>query len=274
MTEPRVTIVIPCYNHGHFIRETLESLKEIPDSWYRLIIMNDGSTDSYTNEVLHQLASEGYRVLTQKNQGLAATRNNLIQLADTPYILPLDSDNKLRKEYISRAVEILDHNPEVGVVYGDRMLFGDETGHQVIGPFNLQKLMLYNYIDACAVFRKSAWEKVGGYDAQMKTGVEDWEFWLRIAFSGYQFQYVPEILFDYRVLGNSMARTTTGNNLGKIRRYMEQKHPDKLGFTLLEDYIQDRFKRKPLMFVLKLILRSWFRKTYTRLQDSGKIQDN
>lgn len=274
MSTAKITIVIPCYNQGIYIRETLESLKPISKELFELKIINDGSTDEYTIQVLGELEKEGYEIIHQSNQGLAATRNNLIKLAQTPYILPLDSDNRIRPEYIYKSIEILDHNPKVGVVYGDRFLFGDENGHQIIGSFNLQKLMLYNYIDACAVFRKNVWENVGGYDTEMKLGVEDWEFWLRIAFAGYSFHYIPEILFDYRVLGNSMARTTTGNNLGKIRNYMEAKHPDKLGFTLVEDYIQDRFKRKPIAFILKLILRSWFRKTYSSLQEKGKIQEN
>jgi glycosyltransferase involved in cell wall biosynthesis len=270
----RISIVIPCYNHGKFIRETLESLKSLPQDIYELIIMNDGSTDEYTIQVLAELTEQGYNILHQPNQGLSKTRNNLIQLAACEYILPLDSDNKIRPEYVTKSIEILDQYQDVSVVYGDRMLFGDVSGYQTIGPFNLQKLMLYNYIDACAVFRKKAWENVGGYDEEMKLGVEDWEFWLRLAFKGHTFYYVPEVLFDYRVLGDSMARTTTGAHLGKIKSYMQAKHPEYLGFTIVEDYINDRFKRKPLAFLLKQILRAWFPNTYRNLQSKGKIQDS
>ena len=270
----KVSILIPCYNHGKFIRETLDSLKPIPDQLYELIIINDGSTDPFTIDELNQLKNEGYRIIDQKNQGLSQTRNNLISLSQCEYILPLDSDNKIRVDYILKSIEVLDTHSDISVVYGDRMLFGDENGHQVIGPFCLQKLMLYNYIDACAVFRKHAWADVGGYDAQMNLGVEDWEFWLKLAFKGHKFYYIPEVLFDYRVLSNSMARTTTGSHLGKIKSYMQTKHPEYLGFTLVEDYFTDRFKRKPVQFLVKMILRAWFPATYLRLQEKGKIQDS
>jgi len=273
MKLPEISIVIPCYNHGIYIREALDSLKDLPEDLYELIIINDGSTDSYTLKVLEELKNEGYPIIHQENQGLAQTRNNLIQRATTPYILPLDSDNKIRPEYVFKSINILDNTPDVDVVYGDRMLFGDQEGHQIIGEFNLQKLMLGNYIDACAVFRKSAWQKVGGYDAQMKSGVEDWEFWLRIAFTGARFHYIPEPMFDYRVLGNSMARTTTSQNLGKIKSYMQSKHPYTLGFRIIEDHIEQRFRKNPFLFVLKLVLRAWFPSLYKKLQVSGKIQD-
>jgi hypothetical protein len=71
-----------------------------------------------------------------------------------------------------------------------------------------------------------------------------------------------------------MARTITGPKYGKIKNYLQDKYPNKLGFTLIEDAIEMRFKRKPFMFILKIILRAWFKGFYKKLQDQGKIQEN
>lgn len=67
------------------------------------------------------------------------------------------------------------------------------------------QLVKENYIDACALYRKSVWESVNGYDERMPwMGWEDWEFWMRVAVRGWQFAHVDEIAFDYRVRRGSM----------------------------------------------------------------------
>ena len=174
---PKISIIIPCYNHGQYIREAIQSVEQCDDKdLYEIIILNDGSTDKFTIEVLQQLADNRYHIINQSNLGLGAARNNAIKKAQGKYILPLDSDNKIRPEYIYESIKILDEQPGIAMVYGDAEYFGEETGRQKVGKFNLQKIMLGNYIDACAVYRKSAWEALGGYDEKMplmgwKTGI-------------------------------------------------------------------------------------------------------
>src|SRR5829696_7805690 len=199
---PQLSIIIPCYNHGQYIKETLQSVFLCTDkSLFEVIIINDGSTDEYTIQTLAELEKNGYTVINQCNQGLGAARNNAIKLARGKYILPLDSDNRIRPEYIYEGIAFLNDAAQFDVVYGNAEYFGEQQGIWIVGEFNLQKLMLHSYIDACAIFRKSAWEKVGGYDDRMPAmGLEDWDFWLRIAFSGGLFKYIPKALFDYRVL--------------------------------------------------------------------------
>jgi len=68
-----------------------------------------------------------------------------------------------------------------------------------------------NFIDACALYRKSLWEKVGGYDEHMPSMAwEDWDFWLRAAAHGGAFFHLPKIGFDYRVRSDSMIVKTVG----------------------------------------------------------------
>lgn len=98
---PELSIIIPCFNHGKVIDEALNSVFEQSYNDYEVIVINDGSTDGYTNEKLSELERKGVFVLHQPNQGLATARNNGIKLAKGEYILPLDSDNRLKKDCIS-----------------------------------------------------------------------------------------------------------------------------------------------------------------------------
>lgn len=254
---PKISIIIPCYNHGHFIREALESVEQCSDkSLYEVIIVNDGSTDAYTNEMMAQLEKEGYHVINQKNQGLGATRNNGIRAAIGEYILPLDSDNKIRPEYIYKSIEILDSQPGIAMVYGDAQFFGEKDRRRVVGDFNLQQLMLENNIDACAVYRKSAWEAVGGYDEKMPAmGFEDWDFWLNLSFRNYKFKYVNEILFDYRILGNSMLRSIDVQRRKAVFKYMNEKYKSYINLNHLNEELMKAGKRnKKIVFKLFLAL--------------------
>ena len=223
-----VSVVIPCYNHGQYLPEAIASAEAARGVRVELIVVDDGSTEPATLEVLAGLARGGYHVIRQSNQGLSAARNTAIAAARGRYILPLDSDNRIRPDYLRVGASILDHGPDIGVVYGDREMFGAASGRQG-QAFSFQRLLVANFIDACAIFRKQVWEECGGYDTGMpdRLGYEDWEFWIQAARRGWQFVYVPELMFDYRVRPDSMAqRCNIPENHGRLVRYLALKHRD------------------------------------------------
>lgn len=219
-----VSIIIPCFNDGRYLREAVQSVVQYPESdAYEIIIVNDGSSDTKTLEVLRDLVREGFRVIHQANRGLGAARNAGIKAAHGSYILPLDSDNRIRPDYIAEGIRVLENNPRTGVVYGDAAYFGSKTGRWTVADFSFSQLVQGNYIDACAMFRRVAWEEVGGYDEEMPVmGWEDWDFWLRVALKNWGFFHVESILFDYRVRENSMISKTT-QNVGLLCDYIFSK---------------------------------------------------
>jgi len=245
----RLSIIIPCFNDGQFLKEAVASVTACPDQIYEIIIVNDGSTDSLTHQVLNELRSNGYQVIDQPNQGAPAARNTGIRLAKGEYILPLDADNRIRTAYIYKGIEILDRYPDVAVVYGDVEHFGEEIhaleelpdfsvpydvisfesgfrAVQRIPDFNLSWLINHNYIDMCAVFRKSVWDECGPYDINMPFGCyDDWDLWLSIAKKGYRFYHIPEILFEYRVKPTSLSTASRSEEKNKVvHRYLASKH--------------------------------------------------
>jgi glycosyltransferase involved in cell wall biosynthesis/SAM-dependent methyltransferase len=223
-----VSVIIPCYNQGEYLLEAIASVQNCQESVWELIIVNDCSQDSVTEKVLNYLRKRNYQIIdTPKNVGLAEARNIGIRQAKGRYILPLDADNKIYPQYITKAIEILDANPEVGIVYGDMEIFGDKQEIREVPDFDLNLIVKGNYIDACAVFRQQVWEECEGYDANIpdRLGYEDWDFWLTAAEKGWKFFHIPEVLFQYRFRLDSMvSRCNLPENRHRLIQYICAKH--------------------------------------------------
>ncbi|MEM8994409.1 MAG: glycosyltransferase [Acidobacteriota bacterium] len=205
--QPRVSVVIPCRNHGQFLIEAVASVERSMSADYELIIVDDGSTEPRTLEVFDVLRAAGYRVDSGPPSGLSAARNRGINAAVADYILPLDADNRLRPGFIEPAIEALDAGPELGAVYGEPWEFGLREGRRSVGELDIEELLESNRIDACALVRKATWWDVGGYDEALPAW-EDWDFWIRLATRGWGARRLDLIAFDYRVRPNSLVTIT------------------------------------------------------------------
>lgn len=274
---PIVSIIIPYYNHGKFIDETIASIERIPNKeCFEVVIVNDGSTDAFSIERIAEIAKTGhYKVIDQKNQGVCVARNNAIANSRGQFILPVDSDNRLQPQYLEKALEVFRKEPESMIVYCDYNLFGIETGVRKAGPFNLQRLMLGNFIDNCSMFRRELIDKIGGYDPYPTiVGVEDWELWMRAAFAGCKFHYIEEPLFDYRVaelsqIGRLLANKKKGNaNIS----YFEKKHEQFFGPQYVDGVMMNKFRSNPLGYFFKILLKLYFPKAFARRVEQGKLR--
>lgn len=222
----KVSIVIPCFNHGKFLPEAVASVTKIGRDDIELIVVDDGSTDKGTVREVDKLVAQGIKVIRQENKGVAAARNVGILASRGEYLFPLDADDRLRSGWIDRGIGILDSDPQVGVVYGDAECFGIRTGRWHVGPFDPDRLLHTNYIHCSALYRRSVWEQNDGYDGTMPVqGAEDWDFWLGALENGWQFAYVPEILFDYRIAEQSMLTRLYGSGLiEQLEEFLATKH--------------------------------------------------
>ena len=234
-----VSIVTPCYNQGVFLVEAIASVERFAPPNCELIIVNDGSCDQQTLEILDTLKRGGYFIVDQQNLGLSAARNAAISMARGRYILPLDDDNRIRANFIEDAKRALDASPEIGVVYGDRSDFGLYSGAHEIPEFDLVTILRMNYIDACAVFRRQMWTDCGGYDSQMSP-MEDWELWIHAAERGWLFHHLHYLTFDYRIRpGSLISGFQSPQALEEFRKRILVKHQmlsDKLFRELAPEY--------------------------------------
>jgi glycosyltransferase involved in cell wall biosynthesis len=224
--EPKVSIIVPCYKSESTLEETLVSISKLDYTNWEAILVNDGSPDNL-EEIALRWAAKDKRFLYFKKQngGLGSARNYGLEKSSGEFILPLDSDNKVRPLYLKKAIEIFNKNPEIAVVYGNAQKFGKVNRVWHVGKFDKYKLMALNYIDACAVIKKDVVEKLGGYDMNMPyMGHEDWELWLRMMSNGYQFYYLKAICFDYRVLTTSMINSFDSKMHEANHEYLHKKY--------------------------------------------------
>jgi len=220
MNQPRITIVIPSFNHGAYLPEAVSSVEASGFQDFEIIIIDDGSTDPNSRLIAEKFSVKGYTVLLQDNQGVAASRNNAIRIAKGEYIIPLDADNRLLLPYFSEGIRILDENPEIGVVFGDAQVMGEKSGTWVNHPMQLEEIIFENYIDNCTIFRKSAWESCAGYDENAPFHTrEDWYFWLSLIGKGWKFHHLNLFCFEYRFLAESKVRTRFSNPKNRLIIY-------------------------------------------------------
>lgn len=216
-----ISVVIPCYNHGAYLEETISSIEKNKGQYkIETIVVNDGSSDPLTLSVLNKIEKKNVRVLHQENLGLAKARNNGIALANGKYIIPLDSDNHLTQEYLTTAVDLMEKDNSIDIIYGDLKYIGERSGVMNNRPFYIDKMLTSNHIDACAIYRKSVWEQVNGYSEDMPyMGCEDWNFWLKAYNNSLNFHYLNKVCFLYRVMSDSMIRTTKEDFYEKTFNY-------------------------------------------------------
>jgi glycosyltransferase involved in cell wall biosynthesis/GT2 family glycosyltransferase len=242
---PRLSVIIPCHDDGDYLIEAVASVQQnAPEA--ELIIVDDGSTQPRTREVLAALGEAGHRVIEQPHGGLPAARNTGIAASAGDYFLPLDADNRLLPGFAAEAVALLDADPAAGVVYGDRREFGTRSGDVTVPEFDLPRMLSGNYIDACAVVRREVWSEGGGYDAALDTW-EDWDFWLGAAARGWRFVRIPRPTFEYRIRPDSLHHRFLRRTdyLPALRRVYE-KYPQLVSEHAVETLLAVHVERRQL----------------------------
>lgn len=266
-----LSVIIPVYNQGQYIDDVLECFTDYHRQHvYELIFVNDGSTDLYTLSKLKELEDQKFTVLHQDNSGVCVARNNGIKAARGNYILPLDGDDKIELNFIYESIEVLEKSAEYDVVYCDGEFFGQETGTFLLGEFNLQRLMIWNYIHVSCVYRKTIWERIGGYDP-LANGMEDWDLWLSIAFKGSRFFYLKKTYFHYRILQGSAWRSLKPRRRASLIEYIEAKHRHFMDRNYLNDLLIDKIKKKKLTSI-KIVMRIFFPRYLRKLVRKGKVE--
>lgn len=189
-TVPDISIVVPCYNHGRFLAQAVQSAitSSLPAE---VVVVDDGSTDS-TAEVIQTLEGGGSRVeiraVQQANQGLAAARNRGLRESRGRFVLFLDADDRLTRGGIDAGAAALEAHPECAFVFGrSRIMTGDgallpTASEPRLAANHYRELLRRNYISASAtvMFRREAVERAGGFNPAVDA-TADYELYLHIA---------------------------------------------------------------------------------------------
>ncbi|HEX8327809.1 MAG TPA: glycosyltransferase family 2 protein [Hymenobacter sp.] len=206
----KVSIIIPCYNYGWLLPETLDSVLAQTHEHWECLIINDGSTDNTKAIAEDYVKRDGrFRYMQQENMGMSAARNRGLREATGVYVQLLDADDLLTPQKLEVHVATLENHPSADLAYGDMRYFQhgepsllsrsadmkDTTwvrGVQGSGETILNALIEGNIMVSNApLMRAALMQSVGPFDESLRW-VEDWQYWVRCAIAGACFRYVPD----------------------------------------------------------------------------------
>lgn len=220
-----VSVIIPVHNSEEYLLETIQSVEKQDHKEVEIIIVNNCSTKPSTIEALNKLRAN-YKIVDSENKGLPNARNDGIKVAKGFFILPLDSDDIIESSFLSECISMFGENTEHKVVRTFVKLFGAKKGIIEFDEFSYAKLLARNLMVATSMFKKEDWERVHGYNSDLKTGFEDWEFWISLLKDGGRVGTIRKPLFHYRIQRNSMMRSLKMSQLREARRTIWEKHKD------------------------------------------------
>ena len=200
-------MIVPTYNYGCFIGETLECLRAQTYVNWECIVVDDGSTDDTAERVSRFMEQDArFKFLRQENARQAAAKNNGLQNSAGEYIQFLDADDLIEPQKFEQQVEYLEAHPEVDIVYGSMRYFKTEvpderlywvwgenkpwmpetsgSGREVLTALVRQNIMVIN----SPMIRRRVVDAVGLFDNKLPPA-EDWDYWLRCAAAGMRFEF-------------------------------------------------------------------------------------
>jgi glycosyltransferase involved in cell wall biosynthesis len=209
VTPARVAILVACHDDGSTIRETVDSLRE--EDATELVVVDDGSSDPTTLEVLGELEADGIRILHQENAGPASAWMRGLSATAAPYVMPFSSDDILVRGAAGVLADALDSNPRAAAAWGDLQSFGDASAYVPSVPTLCPWHVTYmSPAPGIAEFRREFLLEAGGW--QLRRGIEDWDLWMRLAAAGFSVVHVPRPVFYYR-------RDAGGRFRGRVRNF-------------------------------------------------------
>ncbi len=222
----RVSVVIPCFNYGHHLSEAVETVLAQTLRAFEIIIVDDGSTDdsaAVAQRLIDAHPEASIRLISQPNSGSPGhSRNVGIAAARAGYIVCLDADDMLALDYLERCAAALDSHPEAAIAYGALQCFGDDTTLTDPREWDTRAELDCNFLTVASMFRREAWEQVGGIDTQI--GYEDWDFWVGCIEQGWVGVKAPGALWYYRVHGGGVYEGHVAKDQ-QVKAEIVLKHP-------------------------------------------------
>lgn len=203
-----VSIVLPVYNGEQYVDKAIESIQGQTYKNWELILVNDCSTD-HTLDILekYENCDERIHVINNSyNLKLPASLNVGFENAHGNYLTWTSDDNLYKPSAIQTMYEVLEKNPDIGMVYADFDAI-DEKGNE-INTYHMHEpddIFLLNCVGACFMYRREVKTAVGDYNPE-KFLVEDYEYWLRI-YSQFSIKHICQNLYCYRFHEASLTNT-------------------------------------------------------------------
>lgn len=251
--KPLVSVLMPAYNQAEYVSEAIESLLTQTYTNWELAVVDDGSPDNVA-EIVKKYTDSDPRIkfYHTENQGVSAARNFAAAHTSGELILPLDADDIFEPEYMELCVKKFTEDSSVKVVYCNWQMFGAQTDSPPLSYKGYEDLLISNTIFSAAMYRRSDFESIGGYDTLIPFGFEDWDFWISLLDKNSKVYQIPRKLFNYRIKAASRSVDINIENNQRItREYIYKKHladymecfPDFINILRRLQYLERRNKK-------------------------------
>lgn len=227
-----VEAVVTSFNQGTMLLEAVQSLCGQTMLPSRIFIVDDGSTDEKSITILDKIKSDSEMpvpivVIQQPNSGVSSARNAGIGRTKVPLVLVLDGDDRLEPPYIEQVSCLLRDSRSVAAASSWLQTFG--VLDAVVCPTGggMAEFLARNCCPATHILRREIWEKCGGYDESMRSGFEDWDFFLSMleAVPGSSIEILRKPFIDYRTAPASANVKSMLKRL-ELMSFIIEKHID------------------------------------------------
>lgn len=220
-----ISVVIPLYSYGEYLREAFESVCGQSIKPHEIIIVSDGCIDNGV-EIVKQLKDEhpeqNVIIIEKENGGLSSARNAGIKVATGKYIMSFDADDIMKPDCLKEHLKLA--GEDCFVTCG-LMAFGNDTYTAFPKVATIPVLLKTNVVYSNSLFPKKMWEDVGGFDEAeiMRYGWEDRLFWLEALGKGYTSKISTYVALLWRRHGNNMSETLANPHAKELQDYIYNK---------------------------------------------------
>lgn len=218
----KIFLVITVYNSEKYIGETIQSIIDQVYKNWKLVIIDDGSTDNSLDIANNcSINDDRITVIHQENQGQTKALYDAMELNDCPYFGWVDADDILAPFCLSDTVKILDNDVTIGMVYTNHILIDQNGTHMGIGnrcniPYSSERLLIDFMTHHFRLIRSDVFNSIGGIclddDIQM---VQDYDISLKISEVSKIYHH-PKSLYYYRIHGNNITITKPKKIIEKV----------------------------------------------------------
>ena len=224
-----LSVVIPFYNLGAYLSETLDSICATTYAPYEVIVVNDGSTDPHSLQVLHEIEARKLlhiRVVHTENHGLATARNIGVEAARGEFVAFVDADDMVESNFFPRAIDVLQRYDNVAMVYPWLRYFGESTSIWPTWNAEFPYLLGHNMVAVLAVVRRTAFLRWARNQAEFEYNFEDYEGWVGMLAAGEVGVSLPHPLARYRVRVGSMYQSSNQDQQLYLYDLLTQRHAE------------------------------------------------
>ncbi|RKS13324.1 glycosyltransferase family 2 protein [Flavobacterium sp. 120] len=243
-SKPSVSIIIPCYNDQKYLLKTINCVISQTFTCWECIIINDGSSDQ-TEHVILQIINKDNRLkyIYQENKGVCIARNNAIKTSVGEYVLCLDANDLISENFLEETVKLLDSNDDLTVASSVVKFFGRSSGILNVVSYDLGVLLAENQLVITSLFRRSDFDKVGGFNLNMKEGFEDWDFWISILKTNGIVACATKATFYYRLLNTSRNNQISREKERRLRMQIWENHKELFSKYFVDPTTNFEYKR-------------------------------